>query len=120
VTALVNGNGTPIPATGFVLQPANEYPKYMIRLRRGYHWTYTSDPIQAIEVTGVWGFVPADHPRHQEIVQAIIRLAGYLYKQRDSQVWDNTSFLEGGILTIPEGAPRFTLDVIENIAKVGV
>jgi len=120
VTALVNGDGTALPAAAYVLQPANEYPKYKIRLRRGYHWTYTLDPIQAIQVTGTWGFVPADHPRYHQIKQAIVRLAGFLYKQRDSQVWDTAGFLEGGVLTIPQGAPRFTMDVIENIAKVGL
>uniref|UniRef100_A0A6M3J628 Uncharacterized protein n=1 Tax=viral metagenome TaxID=1070528 RepID=A0A6M3J628_9ZZZZ len=66
-------------------------------------------------VRGVNGTTAAAHdqntaiyiyqPMHQ-IVQAVKRLAGYLYKQKDSQVFDVTAFPEAGVMEIPQGLPR--------------
>lgn len=57
VEELLNGDGTEILSSGYVLEPANEWPKNRIRLRSGQYWAVSDDgPEQAIQVTGLWGY----------------------------------------------------------------
>ncbi len=56
---LLNGDQEEITTSDYVLEPANQYPKTRIRLRRanGFVWEPDLDGNveQVIEVTGVWG-----------------------------------------------------------------
>ncbi len=105
VTTLTNGDGTEIATASYVLQPANVTPKRQITLKfsSGYFWTYSDDPEGAISVAGTWGY-SATAP--EDIVQATLRLAAYLYRQKDAQVFDVTAQPEQGVITIPQGIPR--------------
>lgn len=78
----VSNAGVAVAPTAYVPEPRTP-PYYGLRLRiaTGLTWTYTTDPEDAISITGRWAYsvsAPAD------IQQACIRLAAYLYRQRDN------------------------------------
>lgn len=82
LTSLVNGDGVSIALGDLLLWPRTGPPWSEIRLRRAADaaWTYTESPENAIQVTGRWAYSvepPAD------IVQATVRLAAWLYRQKD-------------------------------------
>ncbi len=83
VSELVNGDGTVIPESAYVLRPPNWPPYFGISLRRssGLAWTYSADPEEAIRVTGTWGYSPAVP---EPVTQAAVRLTAWLYRQRDN------------------------------------
>jgi hypothetical protein len=57
VTALVNGDGTVIPPSQVVLRPSDRWPKIRIQLRAAAPaFCCDGDPLEAIQVAGVWGF----------------------------------------------------------------
>jgi hypothetical protein len=57
VTSLVNGDGATIPPTGYVLRPSDRWPKIRLQLRASAPaFCYDGDPLEAIQVAGVWGF----------------------------------------------------------------
>lgn len=60
VTSLTNGDGTVIAASDYVLEPANAFPLFKIRIKSTsvQVFDYTDTWEQAIHVTGVWGYVP--------------------------------------------------------------
>ena len=55
VNTLTNGDGTVIDSASYRLLPRNEGHKTRIRLI-DTTWTYTDDPVEAIEVDGVWAY----------------------------------------------------------------
>lgn len=96
--------GTTVPATAYVTLPRNKTPYYGIQLltSKNYDWTYTSDPEAGISVEGKWAYStspPAD------IVQACIRWAAYMYRQKDAQVFDTIAIPDAGVIQIPAGIP---------------
>lgn len=102
-----------IPATDYVLLPRNKAPYYGIRILGSspYYWRYTSHAEKAIEVTGKFAYSttpPAD------IAQACIRLAGFLYRQKDASVYDVTASLETGQMIIPKGTPQDVVNILNN------
>src|SRR5688572_14878595 len=83
VTSVVNGDGATIPSSEYILRPVNWPPYFGIALKHASNtrWTYTTSPENAIAVTGSWGFstiIP------EPVVHAAIRLATWLYRQRDT------------------------------------
>lgn len=105
LTTLTNGDADVITAAEYFLEPANTTPKWYVRLRSsaGLAWTYTDDPEQAISVAGTWGYMTS---ADATITQACLRWAGYMYRQKDAQVFDVTAQPGAGILTIPKGMPE--------------
>jgi len=114
---IINGDGSIVPVAHRFLHPANRPPYWGIRLDHTLFWTWEDTPINAIRVNGLWGY---SEKAPTDIVQATRRLAAYLYKQKDSQVFETASFFEGGILTIPEGVPAFVQQVIDKYTRQGV
>lgn len=86
VSELINGDGTPINLDDVILRPVNWPPYFGIALRAAgpagsLHWTDGGDPDGMIQVTGLWGYsVTPPEP----IVHATVRLAAWLYRQRDT------------------------------------
>ena len=65
-------------------------------------WTFTTDQESAISITGKWAYsatAPAD------VVQAATRLAAWMYRAKDSQVFETTAFSEGGSIRIRMDIP---------------
>lgn len=112
-----NGDGTIIPAADMRYLPANLMPKFAIRLVGDSAWTWSDTPVQAIGVRAYWGFT--SEPDHYTI-QAAIRLAVFLYKQKDSQVFDTTTFVDGGVIVVPQGIPKYVADFLGARTRAGV
>lgn len=62
ITALINGDGTDIPATDYMLLSRNAYPKWGIELLDSVDIPWTAGNRGEIEVDGWWGFHD-DYPR---------------------------------------------------------
>jgi hypothetical protein len=60
ITSITNGDGNAIPATDYILLPANETPKYLLRLRANASTTWQTGSNghaeQVIDVAGKWGY----------------------------------------------------------------
>lgn len=112
VTTLTNGNGVAIGSSGYWLLPRNTPPYWYIKLKPSSSvlWQFSTDG--EISVAGTWGYsttAPAD------VVQACLRLAAYLYRQKDSQVFETTAAPELGIMTIPAGIPNDVQTLIDAL-----
>lgn len=112
LTTATNGDGEDVTAD-CVLLPANATPKYAIELTDGV-WVYEDTPHEAISIEGSWGY--SEEPP-DDIVQATVRLAAYLYKQRDAAAVDVASYYEGGVLSIPQGVPRYVTMVADHYRR---
>ncbi len=83
ITSITNGDGVAVGATEYTTRPRNNTPYYEIVLKNSSNkfWTYDQDPDKAITIVGKWAYsatAPAD------IVQAMVRLASYIYRQKDN------------------------------------
>lgn len=116
VTAVVNladASATQtISATEYVTHPRNRTPYYALELLGSSNksWDYADDPEMGITVSGRWGYstsAPAD------IVHACVRLAGYMYRQKDAQVYDTTIVPGSGEMIIPKGIPLDVKQILD-------
>lgn len=108
ITTLTNGDdsSTVIGSSYYWLWPRNSGPPYhSVRLKETGTTTYSweQDTDYFITVAGAWGWASTvpDNINH-----ACIRLAAYMYHQKDSGVYDVTTFPEQGIIMTPQGMPR--------------
>lgn len=105
ITSVTNGDGNPVSASKYVTEPRNAAPWWGLRLKAnaGIVWTYSGAPENAIAVTGKWAYsesAPAD------IVQVTLRMASYLYRQRNNATdLDRAVQLSGGVI-LPADLPR--------------
>lgn len=114
ITTITNGDGSTIATSSYTTEPRNRTPYCAIKLlvSSGVVWEYDSnnDPENAISVTGKWAWSVS---APDDIAHACIRLTGYFYRQRDSQVFDTTATPELGVITIPQGFPKDVRLLIE-------
>lgn len=104
ITAVLNGDGTTVASTEYVTEPRNAAPYYALHIKgsAGKSWTYDDDPQNAITVAGKWAYsasAPAD------IVHATIRLASWLYRQKDSGMDGDRVLSADGVLIMPASIP---------------
>ena len=115
VTTLTNGDssGTAIAATDYWLYPRNETPYHGILLKSDIssYWEWDTD--YWVSVAGTWGYstTPPD-----DIRQATLTLAAYLFRSKDAAVFETTAIVESGAIVIPQGIPA-TVDRIINRYK---
>jgi hypothetical protein len=105
ITTVTNGDDTTVAASAYVTNPRNETPWYGLRfkLNSGLYWTFDQDPENAISITGRWAYsltAPSD------IIHATVRMATYLYRQKDSNTFDVTAIPGAGVIEVPQGMPR--------------
>ena len=116
-TTITNGDGIVVTAAQYVLVPRNRAPYHQITLKSstGLFWTYQNDPEDAVSILGRWGWsvTPPD-----DIVQAAKRTAGWLYRQRDSQVFDGTAFSELGVIRIKQQLPGDVVQLLEPYRRL--
>lgn len=113
---IANGNGDVIPNGSVVLYPANESPKYAIRVLPNTTWQYTTNWEQAISVEGTWGFntgttAPAN------IQRACIRLVTWRFKQRDAP-FETVAFPEVGAVSVPSAMPEDVARMLDNYRRI--
>lgn len=75
LTSITNSDGVAVPATDYVLLPANKTPKFMLRLKsnRGTTWKPASsgDVLQTISVVGKWGYASSAPPEIKRLALAV-------------------------------------------------
>lgn len=115
VIELTNGDGDVISSGDYVLLPPNFSPHYAIRLKASSseHWTYISDPENAIQVEGVWGY---SNGTPDDIEQACIRLVIYMYKQRKNPFLE-VGLPDGGLVNISPSMPNDIKDLLSPYRK---
>ena len=84
-------------------------------MANSHNWNSADEPY-------IIGFDPASRTSGLAVLQAgqIVDMRVLKYKQKDSQVFDTTSFVDGGVLVIPEGIPRYVADFLKARARIGV
>jgi hypothetical protein len=117
ITTITNGDGETVPTTHYVPEPRHRTPYRSIRLTAlaDDNWTYTNAPEDAIQVLGRWGYAttaPVD------VQQATIRLAAYMYAQKDASTFDVTAFPDAGVMTVPQGMPKDVRELLEPCKRV--
>jgi hypothetical protein len=117
ITTVTNGDGTTVAASAYVTNPRNETPWYGLRfkLNSGLYWTFDADPENAISIAGRWAYsvtAPSD------IVQATVRMAAYLYRQKDTGTFDVTAIPGAGVIEVPQGMPRDVAKTLEPYRRL--
>lgn len=117
ITTVTNGDGTTVAASAYVTNPRNETPWYGLRfkLNSGLYWTFDADPENAISIVGRWAYsvtAPSD------IVQATVRMAAYLYRQKDTGTFDVTAIPGSGVIEVPQGMPRDVAKMLEPYRRL--
>lgn len=117
IESVVNGDGTTVATTHYTTNPRNETPYHSLRMTwlSDSDWTWSDAPEDAIKVTGKWAYstaAPAD------IQHATIRLATYLYSQKDASVFDVTLIPGEGVMQVPQGLPRDVRIILDPYRKL--
>jgi len=117
VTTITNGDSTTVSSSDYVLRPANENPKYKIRLKRGssVSWTYQNDPEDAISVEGTWGYNDGTVPP-EVIKRATIRLVAWRFSQRDAP-FNTRGFPQVGMTEVPTAMPSDVVRMLEKFRR---
>ena len=113
VTSLTNGDTSTLLPAVYWLEPRDKPPYRFIHLKSGYSWIFDTDG--EVVVTGTWGY-SATAP--SAIEQAALRMAGYIYAQKDAQVFDTTASPDIGIITIPAGIPKDVKIILDSFRRL--
>lgn len=120
IASIVNGDGETLVVADYTTIPRNETPYWAIKLTAagGKAWTYTDDPEGAIAITGRWAYSITPP---ELIVHQCIRLAHWLYKQRDTAVdQDRPQVSPDGVTLLPSALPKDVLSLIPALRRIGV
>ena len=103
ITTVTNGDGVVVSASEYVTNPRNDAPYYGIRLKSTSNktWSYTTAWENAISVVGRWAYsvtAPAD------VMQACVRWAAFMYRQKDAAFQDITA-IDSGVAITPVNMP---------------
>jgi hypothetical protein len=106
LTSITNGDGTAISTSSVVTLPRRVTPYYGLEIKSsaGVVWTWDTDPVDAISITGKWAYSTA---APQDIVHATVRMVAWLFKQRDSaEDVGQPRMSETGVVMMPLGLPE--------------
>lgn len=118
---LINGDGTVITASNYILLPNNLSPKYGIRLKYNASslWTFSSagEYLQVISVKGAWGFsstAPTD------IKLACLMIANDAYKTRfvDMGQAGTARITAAGVVITPDAIPRKAAQILDGYRRM--
>lgn len=106
---VINGDGQSIPVGSTWAEPRNEGPPFrIVRLKSSYVFTWNTD--SDVVFVGTWGYSLTPP---SAIVQATIRYAAHLFKQKDTGSTDVAGFPEGGEVQYSKGIPNDVRWLIE-------
>jgi hypothetical protein len=118
ITSVANGDGAALTVnTHYVTNPRNDAPYRSLQLlpSSGVLWAWTTNPQNAISVTGRWArWVTAQHP----IPWAAKRTAAYLFRQRDNLLEMERPVIIGNVVELPIRLPRDVEIVLRPYRKV--
>lgn len=114
ITKLTNGDAVEITSGDYRLFPRNDNPKWIIRLDSGKSWSFSDDDSE-ITVAGTWGYsatVPAD------IEHACVRLAAFLYRQKDTSADIDRPMITGdGVTIMPSALPADVTRMLDRYKR---
>lgn len=104
ITTVTNGDAVVVATNEYTTEPRNYGPYYALKLlaSSGKAWTYTTDPEDAISIAGKWAY---SLTAPDDISQATIRLAGWLYRQRDNAGEGDRPVVAGNATILPSRLP---------------
>ncbi len=117
LTSITNGDGTAIPTNQVVLLPLNVVPTNAIRIKSssGYFWTYSNSPEASVQVAGKWSY-SLDVP--DDIVAATLRLAGYLYRQREGTPDSDRAIMSAdGVMLAAQRIPADVREILRPFIR---
>lgn len=109
VSTLTNGDESAISSTGYWLEPRNDPPYQWVHLKTSEQWNFNTDG--EISVAGTWGFSTSADATIQQLAK---EMTAYLYRLKDTQVFDVTANPEAGVITIPKGVPAHIKIALNN------
>jgi hypothetical protein len=113
VTTVTNGEGVAIGSSDYVLLPRNRTPYHAIQLREDSTAAWTTFDGD-ISITGKWAYslsAPAD------VVQATLRLAAWLYRQKDNVGGDSVAVV-GDMTILPARLPADIAQLLAPYRRV--
>ena len=114
VTKLTNGDGVEVTSSDYRLFPRNDSPKWLIRLDESQSWSFP-DGDSEISVAGTWGYsatAPAD------IQHACVRLAAFLYRQKDNSADIDRPMITGdGVTIMPTNLPADVTRLLDRYKR---
>ena len=118
ITSVTNGDGVAVTSGQYVTEPRRVTPYYALRLLSSANvaWTYTTDHEGAISIVGKWAY-SATAP--EDIAHCALRLAAWLYRQKDTAADLDRPILAGdGNVILPMALPKDVLDLLKPYRKV--
>lgn len=106
INSVTNGDSDVLVAsTEYTTEPRNRTPYYAIKLvaQSGLYWTWTTTPENAITISGKWAYSTA---APDDIVHTTLRLAAYLYRQRDNATDLDRAVIAGNATILPAQLPN--------------
>lgn len=117
ITSVTNGDGVVVAANEYTTQPRNETPYHALRLlaSAGKSWTYEDDHEDAISIVGRWAWsVTAP----VAIQQATIRLASYIYRQKDTSNDLDRTVVVGNSTLLPSELPSDLTQMLDYYRRL--
>lgn len=117
ITTITNGDGTTVAGTKYVTAPRNSTPwwKLTLKTNAGISWTYSTTPENAISIEGKWAY-SASAP--DDIVQACLLLAGYLYRRRNNALDLDRAVVVSDAIIQPLSIPRDVLTLLRPYKRL--
>jgi hypothetical protein len=117
ITSVTNGDGVVIAPTSYVTEPRNMSPWFglTLKLTSPVLWTYSGSPENSVAIVGKWAYsvlAPAD------IVQATLRLATWLYRQRDNALDLDRAVIVGNATIAPTRIPMDVMTILEPYKRL--
>ena len=112
ITSITNGDATTVTSSQYVTVPINDTPYWGVKIKsdQSIYWTYNDARENAITIVGKWAY---SLTAPNAIKHATIRLASYLYRQRDSSSdFDRPVVVEGAMTILPGDLPRDVLRLL--------
>jgi hypothetical protein len=114
VTKLTNGDGVEVASSDYRLFPRNDNPKWIIKLDESQSWSF-SDGDSEISVAGTWGY-SATPPL--DIQHACVRLAAFLYRQKDNSADIDRPMITGdGVTIMPTNLPVDVTRILDRYKR---
>lgn len=117
ITSITNGDGVAVASDEYVTEPRRVTPYYAIRILSSADksWTYSTDPEDAISISGRWGYSTTPP---NDIIQACYDLVKALYRSRDANVEGGNVIISGGVVIQPADVPNITRRILARYKRL--
>ena len=115
ITTVTNGDSIEVASDEYTTIPRNVTPFNRLRIlsNSGKVWTYTTEWMDAISIVGKWAYSTS---APDDIAQACLELASFLYRRRDHPTFTITS-IETGTVVTPTGIPPSIVQTLKPYVR---